>query len=428
VATGFVTTYLTECVGLSVACLALAYLLRGSHDQNVPSRMLGYGILGLGWLIRPGPMGLLALPAVLEWTLRGPRRAARGLLAVALVLGALVAGKAAFALVATPNATENANAALTIYGLALGEAWNVAEAKFYADDATRRTLDTSERVTLQYKLAKAAFLNDPKPALAKCAQNLVEGTRALTVHLPAQLWLQRKQSTQLSHDCAFLLLLPGSIVALGFLFRRSRSVSLLLGGACLAGLASLPLIWADGTWRGVVLVLPFMIVFHSLAFSLRHLRAAPSNSEGSPPDCPEAISLYAATAATSLLLSLGVLAFVFPNADVQPVINVERDACVFLGETSSAPRLLGAPVIATAEAADSIRAAGMDLYDLDAVIEGIKTPALLCARPTGGSPSWLIVEGATPRTVGRLAVDTMAPHENRYFSVATHWHWLDPQE
>ena len=426
VAGAFVRSYLAGCSGFTVACLAAAYLLRGSHDGNVWNRLVGYGFLGLAWLIRPGPFGLLAVPAVLEWTVRAPKRIARGLLAVAVVGVVLLAGKATFRLVADPGAAENANAAITVYGLSMGMGWREAKGKFDTEDPSRLELSVSERATLQYSLAWAALRSDSGPARKLCSKNFKNGFGALVVGFPSELWLEWAVGSGLARNLVLLFVLPGGLYGLILLFRRTQTGSLLVGGAVVAGLASLPLIWGDGEWRGVLILLPFLLVFHSLGLSIPQLLSAPSATASSR--YAEPLSLYVATAVTSLLLSIGLASFALstpPKAGDRSV-DVAKDPCVFLSDRRS-PVLIGPPEITKREVVAAIQNTRLRRGGMDVAIAGVKTPALLYLQPLGNFATWMIVEGATPRATGRLVIEEFVPHEHRFFSRATRWHWLDPQ-
>lgn len=429
---GFLCSYLTESVGYSCACLSLAYLLTGCKDNRFGFRLAGITWLGMAWLTRPGPLGLLAVPIVLEAIAPTARRFRRTATAIAVLASVLLGGKVVFHLVAAHDATENANAAPTIYGLAIGKSWDGAYKDFYAASPERSKLEIPEQTALMYREAWSKFIANPTPAFNKSWTDLQDGFGKSVIALPARLWLSLPTMftpwQPSERSVGWILLVSGTVTTL-VMIKRKNLVGLLLSGSVIGLIASLPIIWGDGGLRGVIIATPSMLVFLSLLFAVPEALNGKQSAAGSK-WAWGGIS-HAASAAILSALVIGLAVYALrrsPNpAPVTPmVIFTSSDPAVFISDKAHSANLRGPAILTKSDAIQSVKDRGLSVYKLDDFIETLDADTLIAFKFHSETPSqMLVIENAgTPRS-GKLVVEATGPTANPYFIRATKWHWAE---
>ncbi len=428
---GFLCSYLTESVGYSCACLSLAYLLTGCKDNRFSFRLAGIAWLGMAWLTRPGPLGLLAVPIVLEAVAPTARRFRRTAIAIAVLASVLLGGKIVFQMVAANNATENANAAPTIYGLAIGKGWDAAYEDFCAASPERSKLGLPEQTALMYREAWSKFIADPSPAFNKSWADLKDGFRKSVIALPAKLWLSLPTmftSWRLpERSVGWILLVSGTVTTL-VMIKRKTLVGILLTGSVIGLVASLPLVWGDGGLRGVIIATPSMLVFLCLLFAVPESLCGRQSAIVSK-WAWGGVS-HAATAAILSVLAIGLAAYALrrsPNvAPATPMtVCISSDPAVFISDKSQSSNLSGPAVLAKLDAIQSVKDRNLSVYKLDAFIETLGADALIVFKFHSETPSqMLVIENAGSPRSGKLVVEATEPTANPYFIRATKWNWI----
>ncbi len=428
---GFERSFLTECTGLSISCLAAALLISGWGSASKSLRLGGTAALGAAWLVRPGPLGLLLLPTVSEWLTAQERRWRRGLVALAVVGVMLAAGKGLFKVLAAPDAVENANAAPTVYGLASGMRWTEA----YMDFAKRRPESTSmslaDSTALMYQEAWRRFRADPWPCGTKLAKDLWNGFKTSVVELPWRLWVRPvwpgvSESSALSHVFGYGLL---GIAAIAALTRRFRvgPVAMSLSVAVAASIASLPFIWGDGQMRGTMMALPFVLCFFAVPLAVLQMTV------GTGVTIPEASNRMPHISAVALLAAFGltgIVAFAQASSTTHqrlPIqVDLDRDPSVVLTDVWRDHGVWGAAAVPVTLAVSNLQITSPKEYGLDAFV-GTLSPgtALVLAANIESPPQWIVVEGLGDRRTGRLEIEETESTSNQYFLKASKWHWLD---
>ncbi len=427
---GFLCSYLTESVGYSCACLSLAYLLTGCKDNRFGFRLAGIAWLGMAWLTRPGPLGLLAVPILLEAIAPTAHRFRRTAIAIAVLASVLLGGKIVFQLVAADGATENANAAPTVYGLAIGKGWDAAYKDFYAASPERTKLGLPEQTSLMYREAWSKFIANPNPAFNKSWTDLQDGFNKSVIALPGKLWLSLSTTFtpwQVSDNAlGWILLVSGTVTAF-VMTKRKSLVGLLLSGAVIGLIASLPIVWGDGGLRGVIIAMPSILVFLSLLFTVPEELCGRQSAMGRARACVR-IS-HAAAAAILSVLVIGLAAYALRRSpSVAPAtpmtIYTSSDPAVFISDRSHSSNLSGSAALAKLDAIQSVKDRGLSVYKLGDFIETLGADALIVFKFHSETPSqMLVIENAGSPRNGKLVVEATAPTANPYFIRATKWHW-----
>jgi hypothetical protein len=427
---GFLCSYLTESVGYSCACLSLAYLLTGCKDNRFGFRLAGIAWLGMAWLTRPGPLGLLSAPIVLEAIAPTARRFRRTAIAIAVLASVLLGGKIVFQLVAANDAAENANAAPTIYGLAIGKRWDAAYKDFYAASPERAKLGLPEQTSLMYREAWSKFIANPSPAFNKSWTDLQDGFNKSVIALPGRLWLSLTTMFtpwQLSEKAfGWILFVSGTATAFVMIKRKSL-VGILLSGAVIGLIGSLPIVWGDGGLRGVIIATPSMLVFISLLFAVPEGLYGRHSAPGSKWACSGVAHAAAAAILSVLMIGLTVYAL-RRSTGVAPAtpmtICTGSDPSVFISDKSHSVNLRGPAVLTKPDAIQSVKERGLSVYKLDAFIESLGADALIVFKFHSEKPGqMLVIENAGGPRSGKLEVEATAPTTNPYFIRATKWHW-----
>jgi hypothetical protein len=429
---GFLCSYLTESVGYSCACLSLAYLLTGCRDHRFGVRLAGIAWLGMAWLTRPGPLGLLAVPILLEAVTPVVGRFRRTAIAVAVMAGVLLGGKVIFQLVATDNAVENANTAPVLYGLAIGKRYDLAEIDFDAVSPERVKMSLPERTSLMYSEAWQKFVANPTPVINKSLRVLHDGFNNAVITLPERLWtnlLAIVVPWKIPGNTIGWILFVGATLSASVMIKRKILVGLLLFGSVIGLIASLPIIWGDGSGlRAVIISTPSLMVFLALLFAV-----------------PEGLySCYTSTqyqqsrlrisntasAAVLTMLGIGVAVYALRKSPsitlATPMsISMSNDPAVFITDNHSSSHLSGPAMLTKNDAVRSLRERSMDNYKLDEFISNLKTDSLIALKTHKSSYQMVVIEDVgTPRN-GILIVEATEPTSIYFFIRATKWHWLE---
>jgi hypothetical protein len=428
---GFLGSYLTESVGYSCACLSVAYLLAGCKDNRFGVRLAGLAWLGMAWLTRPGPLALLAVPIFIEAIAPTANRFRRTAIAVAVLASVLLGGKSVYHLVATNRATENANAAPTIYGLAIGKRWDAAYKDFYAVSPARAKLGLQEQTSLMYREAWEKFLVNPTPALTKSWVDMRNGFSDSVVALPGELYtslIAKFVPWKVPAHVIGWILLVSSTAAAAVMIRRKSLVALLLSSSVIGLIISLPVIWGDGGLRGIIIAMPSLIIFLSLICAVPECLCSRQSSA----ELRKSRIGIAHTGGACMIavLLIGVSAYALrksPNRiPATPMtICMSSDPAVFITDKTHSSHLSGPAVLAKSDAIQSIKDRRLSVYKLNDFIETLEVNALIVFKFHSEQQSiMLVIENAGSPRGGKLVVEATAPTENPYFIRATKWHWI----
>lgn len=428
---GFERSFLSECTGLSISCIAATLLILGWKRSSPRLRFSGAASLGAAWLVRPGPLALLLLPTVTEWITRQPHRWRRGLIALAMVGGMLLAGKGLFRSLASETAVENDNAAPVAYGLATGMRWDQAYTDFGKARPESASMPLRERTALMYQEAWHRLWENPRPCLQRLSTDLWDGFKMSVVMLPSKLWIWPAWTgvsrwPNVSLVIGFGLLAASTIIAVD---RRAwfGSVATCLGIAAAASIVSLPIIWGDGKMRATILAVPFVVSFLSLPIAmLQRVRAAPGPIPGVAQRAPHLVAM--AILATFVLAGLIAFAASRGNAHKRLPLHIDLQSTpsVVLTDTWRDHGVLG-----TASAPIDIVAKGLEtsmpqVYGLDTFLRSLHAgTALLLKGQVELGGEMIVVEGVGDRVSGHLIIERIEPTPNRYFVRATEWRWVD---
>ncbi len=179
----YVTTTMTETLGLCAAALSAPFLLRGLRDQSYGSALTAFGLLTAALLIRMGSM--FTLPFLAAWVIvlgvrGGAGRAA--LAGVALVgAGLWLVQWTLLHLFGTAQLGIGGNFSYVLCGLATGTDWVHCQS-----EATRGDISTRTITSIAFEMAWQAFLADP----TVMARTLVRNATDYAVDLPSLLFRQ----------------------------------------------------------------------------------------------------------------------------------------------------------------------------------------------------------------------------------------------
>ena len=413
----YVGLYLSGCVGFTMASAAAGFLLLGCQAGSYRWRLLGSIALGLAWLTRPGPLGVLAVPIVFEWVLKGKHRFLRGMLAGALLVGAMLVGRGAFALIAAPGAAQNANAAITIYGIAFGTGWYEGLDQFLAEDPSRESLSSSEAASLQYELAWKQFQEHPGITVSVLFENLYDAIKGIFV-LPSTMWFL--PLAKFFSALTFIVVSVVSILAIPNALKNRKGFGWLLVGGWIAFAVSTPVIWGDGQMRGALILLPFIIPFFLLFFAA----SRPAEGRiGEEPDRSDLIPGICSVVSVVALALLGSLVFQSRKGDQRPdlaQVRVELDPAIFVVAEPAHTPVFGAAHMTKEELMRVLDGS----WGLDDFIATVEPPALLVQTAETEYDPWIVVRGAKPRS-GTIIIEKSRAVDHFHIREALKWHWLD---
>ena len=420
----FVGSYLSESVAFACACLGLSCAITGQSDRRFGMRLAGTWWLALAWMVRPGPFGLLPIPLITEACLSGPRRMIRFAAIAAVLFLTLLSGRAAFSLIASNHAVPNANAASTVYGLTIDRDWGAAYQNFFDRDPTRKDLPLAQQTQIMYEEAWANFQADPAATARALWRGLRDGAQASVIGSVESLWIRPLfgKPVRVFSILVVILTVIGTVTAIR---AGSTGVIALLASWWIGLVLSLPIIWTDGTVRGITIAMPAVVVSYSLMFARRQ-------SDGSRKDpCANPAWRVSALAGASLVtcLAMGVVVFVV-RRDGQPsqlpyIAHLDQDPCVFIVEQDGAPRVWGPPALLRDDVVQFWKDLGIPngVYGFDELIHKEPAPFLLISAGRGDSVPVFLIPGAEYQTTGTIVIEELAPSNSAYWQRATRWHW-----
>jgi hypothetical protein len=441
-AEGVAPSFLSEAVGLTVACSAAALFVRGLSEGSFAPRAAGGGLLSIALAIRPGPMFLLAVPVILEFLRREPRRPLRSVAMVAFVLAGPLLASAVFSRVAAPFTIQNANAAHVLYGLAHGTNWFEGEKMFFAEDPARRDMAEKDFAPLMVELAWKKFREDPWPALSKLSANGRAGLEAIGRDIPGALLWPFGDIAAGWPRIVFAIAL-GLLVAIGVAqqLKRASLLALLPILALLAVAASLPMIWGDARWRGLVVALPFLAL--TLAFAAVARNPWRAVVERLPPapvlSRVERAFLLAPAVAVLALMVVGLVVFESRRASASTgrIVSLTDSAAVFVVEHAPLVSPLGVPELARNDFLAGMKRTIDRRPDGFAWLREAEVPFLLTvhspAEPAfvvpGDSAFWTVVPGLAPEMIpsGKRAIRILetGPTPSNLIKTATKWEYVE---
>jgi hypothetical protein len=421
---GTIGSYQSECLGLTCACVSAALLIRGVCTGRLHPSLWGAFFMGIAWLVRPGPVGLLAAPllvTLLAAHSRWSRRVA-GTVAVATSLAIpLVGATVLHAWAAKPGTLQNDNGSHTVLGLATGTSWKEANTRFLAADPERAKLSAKELAELRYMAAARAVVENPLPALKLAWQNLEGGTKWLFITMPASAWLPWVSPSVAK--VTLWLCVGLALIRMALWIRTQPQLAVCTGVPALVGTLSLPLIWGDGGVRGVAMLAPFALIWLSSCVAFDRRKASDSNAAL---DAGPGEWLPSALTATAVLTCglVGVVAFATnraterrPATDI--TIRLTHDPAVLVSDTSSPRGLWGPPACSRAEAL----AVTQGFTALHKSLETAILPALV-TTPTGFGAAYLI-EGFAPSDLHKQIVVISRIRNPHGVWQVTEWKWID---
>jgi hypothetical protein len=437
-AEGLAPSFLSEAVGLTVACSAAALLIRGLANDTFASRAAGGGLLSIALAIRPGPMFLLAAPVILEFLSRGPKRSLRVVAVIALALAGPLLSKAAFWRVAEPLTITNANAAHVLYGLAHGTNWLEGERRFFGEDPSRRDLAEKDFAPLMVELAWKKFREDPWPAISKLRANAEAGVKAMATDLPGALFAPFAERLGGTTRLALTIMLCAlMVVAVVQQLQRGALLAALPILALVAVIASLPMIWGDARWRGLVVAVPFLALLPAFAAVVRNPWRAAVERLPAAPAIPrvERAFLLAPTIAVLGLMLLGLAAFELRRTNVPGarIVSLRDSAAVFVVDSAPLVSPFGVPAVARADFLEGMKRTIERRPDGFAWLRETDAPFLLTvhspAEPAfmvpGDSAFWTVVPGLVPSEKRAIRILETEPTPSNIIKVATKWEYVE---
>lgn len=422
----FVGLYLSEASGFTAACIGVAFQLWGWAIDSPKHRWIGVGFLSLAAAIRPGPMLILPALPLCEFILSKGKRRWTVFVTVAIIAAGICLSSLAFQLIALPGAKENFNAADTILGLAYGSRWDLAKIQFIQENPARRNMSLEETSREMYKAAWRYFRTNPKPAFRLAWSNFLEGLHAVLLETSRKI---------LRFD---LLAQLGWCLSLGMLLwlilnKVPWALFLFLG--LLATLFSLPVIWGDGSWRGVTIGLP--LVFCALATCLSKWPCSDwaRTEVGASKRTPFVLTI--ASFSFLVLIVLGTLFHVgnttIPVSAEQRMgtIRPHRSPMVVVLPDESIPRVVsyGLKEAGFSEVVNAVRKAGLYIYEMDQELMQYKPPFGIAVFVPDNIRSekcrWVILPGFSGRETGAIRIENLHSTKNPYISVADQWKRID---
>jgi len=274
----YLTTTMTEPLGLACGLLSLIFFIEALRRQSVPHAMIALIALTAALLMRMG--SLFTIPILVLWIalfLGRSRRwcvLASGGAAVLLVVS--LHGLLAW-LYGSNQGPVGGNLAYTICGLSLGTDWSDC---FYRQYTAELSQLPDERAVVWFLFARAweNFVHDPGVLtwrlLENAAKFIVSQPRyLLPVHGPWSLWVK------IIAGLGMLALIPGLLYS--WRKRASTAERSFWIALFVSVIMSAAIIYADDGWRALHVTHVFAACFWSLAFAVpgvmtsRNLAASP---------------------------------------------------------------------------------------------------------------------------------------------------------
>jgi hypothetical protein len=282
---GLVPTFVTEPLGVTLACLALALLLSRAALARLPQLAAGVFVLGVALGARPGPQ--LLLPAVAAWGLwvhRARWRAAAVWLGGAAAL-AVLSPWILNGLYGSGEGSFSAYPAYTFYGLTQGGNFRQVRADF--GDDTAASVEERRIAGTLYEKGFASLRAHPRRLLGALRTNLVKFATRLPSNLAPAVSLGPLFARHPIEDpdalpwqgfdrLARAAILLGALAFLAALWRASHAPERAFWLAAAVGLlASVPFVYGDAGFRGLAVAYPFLAGALALGFARRR-EVAPS--------------------------------------------------------------------------------------------------------------------------------------------------------
>ena len=423
----FLGSFLSESVGYSCACLSLAYLLAGCKDNRFGVRLAGIAWLGMAWLVRPGPFGLLVVPIIVEIVIPLVGRLRRITIATLVMASVLIGGKAVYFLVASDDAVENENAACVIYGLAIGEPYDVA-LKVFASEAPPGRMTLPEQNSLMYHQALEKFISNPSRAVTRAMERLQQGFNSSVIELPGSVvapFVKLITPWRLPINAIGWTILICSTLTAFVMIKRGSNVGLMLAGSVIGLITSLSVTWSNGNLRVIIIAMPFLVTFLALTFTIAQSTIDLYKCKDNSRQTVQVAHLAAGLILTTFIV--GVVAFTLRRSSITTpattsmTVSINVDPAVFIVDENGSANLFGAAVLTRADALRSIRERFGSRDQLDEFVEKLKSDSLIVTTP---SFKMLVIENAGRPQSGNLIVEAMENTSNENILRATAWHWI----
>lgn len=437
-AEGLAPSFLSEAVGMTVGCGAAALLIRGISSGSFPLRAAGAAVLSIALSVRPGPMFMLAVPVLLELPWRAPRRLLRVAAVLALALLGPILSSATFSRVAAPFTIPNANAAHVLYGLAHGVNWLEGQRLFYAADPKHEKLAEKDAAPLMMELAWKKFREDPSPAIRKAFANGRAGVEALFTDLPSAPVAPLKGVLDSKVHLALVIALAAlAVIGIAQQLRRGFLLAVLPVLVILATVASLPMIWGDARWRGLVTALPLLALAVSFAAVARNPWRSPV--ELLPPAAAirplERAFLWAPAAASVGLMLLGLAFFELRRGSppTERIVSLRDSAAIYIVDSAPTVPPFGVPAISRRDFLDSMAKTLERRPDGFGSLSDIEAPFLLTVHSPndpafwvpGDSAFWTVVPGVAPGKGRAVRIVETGPTSSSLVRTATKWEYVE---
>lgn len=273
---GFARDYtpavLTEPIGLTFACLALAILLTNAARQNLAVLALGFIALEAALRARPGAQFLL--PMIGAWAIlffRGNRLRLLGVIAGIVLFGSVyttVLNK----LYSSGEATFTSHLAHTLYGLAHGSNYERAEEDL-GDEANRPETEVSaglwrralQQIAAQPSVFLGSLWHNESRFLSKAPVSVMRVVSPRWLYRPADERV-KPTSDEIRRDKRWggLVLIVAAFGALAYLRRRPAGDGMFWFAVAAGVLASAPFVYGDTGFRALAPGYPFIAAFFAL--------------------------------------------------------------------------------------------------------------------------------------------------------------------
>lgn len=387
-------------------------------------------MMGLALTIRPGPLLLAGAAPWSELFGAGRHRMARAAAAAVAATAAIACASAVFSRISAPGAMMNANAAHTLYGIAHGTTWGEGERRFLAEDPSRSSLPEREVARMMAELALRRLLEEPNDALQKLLRDTANGVLALVRETPSALTrpvLEPAIGKYGSRAVAFLLLGLACMGLIQQLLHR-QPVAEMTTWTLLATLASLPLIWGDGEWRGVTVSIPVLGAFLACATlaQMPACRLGPTR-----PQCPSVAVcrnpvLHAGTIACIMLPLAGMWAFETNRGSGRPalVVSLMDSDSVLVAREHGLIRPFGVPTVSHEDFCAALRRFHPS-YGVPGPLEELQPPFLVTSHCAERRSRWTVVPGVELGRASAIRILSSRETDSEMVTVATVWEYVE---
>jgi hypothetical protein len=168
----YLTTTMTEPLGLAWSLLSLAFFIEAMRCRSMPHALVGFAALCLGLMTRMGSM--FTIPFLMIWIVFAFARAWRDRLILAgavssILLLVLVFNTGMLSKFAPVNSELGGNFSYAACGLARGTNWSECATTFSKE--INETTDAKQKNGFLYRQAAEAFLKNPSALFHKLSEN-----------------------------------------------------------------------------------------------------------------------------------------------------------------------------------------------------------------------------------------------------------------